>query len=631
MTSNFERAPNCWRLVFIFITRSLDSNAPNPSLLLLRMSTNGPVGTRNRHPSSSSQHPGVTEHVSSLPGSSSATTYGNIDLESQGRNSAPHTPTRFTSHHAENRYAQNVKRMDNEFESPSSPQKSSGSEKQLVVFGFDISHLSAALQFIVLMSGLLIFMCLYGYFQELVIYGWFNRQLSIFSTFMHFFGCSVFALVQRRYFVNAHEPSGESSSNYSSVPGNPTATTSSTTTGVPKTWLQKLTSVSMGNAPPRVAAGYYLLQIALKTLTQGFANLCMTQINYPAKVLFKSANPVVTMVIGLLWFRKSYALRDYVVVFLLVLGLYIFITTDKNSAPQSTWLGILYVSLSMFFGASVPMIQEHCMTRYNASVEELLYYSFIGSTVFSFIFAGVAGELVPGFTFLYETGTLHLALIFTVFTSVGFYGANFSTLLTQRFGSLVNGIANTVRKAITLGLSFALFPERNVLTIHHIVGATVFMTGLLLRILFKENSQVFQHMGMSLSQFLLHRFGITLNVMQYLSPYAGKPLLVHDHVSDDGLSDHENIHARNDDLNVSKRSSPHRVLAAHNGSYSDPSAMSGAPAGSAPAYISSSSQPHAWSKFVAPHSVGQSGSALVEAELLPLHRRQQMGTVTSAI
>jgi hypothetical protein len=289
----------------------------------------------------------------------------------------------------------------------------------------------------------------------------------------------------------------------------------------------------------------------------------MSQINYPAKVLFKSANPVVTMIIGLLWFRKSYALRDYVVVFLLVLGLYLFITTDKNAAPQSTWQGIFYVSLSMFFGASVPMIQEHCMTRYGATVEELLYYSFLGSTVFSFVFAGFVGELLPGFQFLYETGTLHLTLIFAVFTSVGFYGANFSTLLTQRFGSLVNGIANTTRKAITLGLSFALFPERNVLTIHHIIGATVFLMGLLLRILFKENTMVFQHMGLGLSQFLLHRFGITWNIAKYLSPYAtgGKPLVIaHDHLSDDGLKDKDTITTTAGNTSMHRRMPPSSTM-----------------------------------------------------------------------
>jgi UAA transporter family len=62
--------------------------------------------------------------------------------------------------------------------------------------------------------------------------------------------------------------------------------------------------------------------------------MCMAHINYPAKVLFKSANPIITMLIGLVWFRKTYATRDYVVVALLVLGLYVFMNGDAKASPK---------------------------------------------------------------------------------------------------------------------------------------------------------------------------------------------------------------------------------------------------------------------------------------------------------
>ena len=66
---------------------------------------------------------------------------------------------------------------------------------------------------------------------------------------------------------------------------------------------------TMGTAPPRLAFGYYVLLVFLKTATQGFTTACMSHINYPAKVLFKSANPIITMCIGLCWFRKTYPTR----------------------------------------------------------------------------------------------------------------------------------------------------------------------------------------------------------------------------------------------------------------------------------------------------------------------------------
>lgn len=80
--------------------------------------------------------------------------------------------------------------------------------------------------------------------------------------------------------------------------------------------------------------------------------MCMAHINYPAKVLFKSANPVVTMIFGLVWFGKKYAPRDYIVVLLLVLGLYFFMNgTSSENSPKGTGYGIFLVTLSMFGSA----------------------------------------------------------------------------------------------------------------------------------------------------------------------------------------------------------------------------------------------------------------------------------------
>ena len=63
------------------------------------------------------------------------------------------------------------------------------------------------------------------------------------------------------------------------------------------------------------------------------------------------------MCIGLCWFRKTYPTRDYVVVALLVLGLYVFMSGDAKASPKGTGYGIFLVSLSMFGSAGVPMVQ----------------------------------------------------------------------------------------------------------------------------------------------------------------------------------------------------------------------------------------------------------------------------------
>jgi len=338
--------------------------------------------------------------------------------------------------------------------------------RPLTLFSVDLSHLSPTVQYVTLAGGLIVFMCLYGYYQELVIYGWFDRKLSIFSTFLHFLGCLIFAQVQRNLSRTA-------------------SSRANTTTGcVPASGGFMV--FTLGTAPPRVALFYYVLLIFVRTGAQGMSNLSMTQINYPAKVLFKSASPIVTMIIGLLWFKKSYPPRDYIVVVLLVFGLYVFITGDATASPQSTKLGIFYVVLSLFGSAAIPMIQEHCMLTYNSSIEDLLYHTFLGSAIASFLMSCITGEMLEGVLFLVKTGSLHAWFIMFAFTMFGFVGTNFSAGLTLQYGSLVNGITNTFRKALTLGLSFLLFPERNLLTNQKIVGSCIFFCGLLVRIFSKS-------------------------------------------------------------------------------------------------------------------------------------------------
>lgn len=246
----------------------------------------------------------------------------------------------------------------------------------------------------------------------------------------------------------------------------------------------------MGTASPRTALFYYCFLAFLKTAAQGLTNMSMTQINYPAKTLFKSANPIITMLIGLVWFRRTYMIRDYVVVALLVLGLYIFMRGDSTTSPNGSHTGIILVTIAMFGSAAVPVLQEYCINKYNATVEELLYHSFLGSTVISLVLSIYSGELVEGTNFLIAHGDFWTWVALTAFCTVGFCGSNFSTGLTLRFGSLVNGITNTARKAVTLVLSFVLFPERNKLTGMHVVGAVIFFIGLVVRTVIKDKVKV---------------------------------------------------------------------------------------------------------------------------------------------
>lgn len=70
-----------------------------------------------------------------------------------------------------------------------------------------------------------------------------------------------------------------------------------------------------------------------------------------------------------------------------------------------------------------------------------------------------------------------------LFAGAGFLGVSCVAALTKRFGALHSAITTTARKAVTLMLSFVVFPNKP-FSVQHGVGAAVFIIGLVVSFLF---------------------------------------------------------------------------------------------------------------------------------------------------
>lgn len=64
---------------------------------------------------------------------------------------------------------------------------------------------------------------------------------------------------------------------------------------------------------------------------------------------------------------------------------------------------------------------------------------------------------------------------------MGFLGMSCFAALTKRFGALVSAITSTARKGLTLVLSYICFPNDKSVTLGHIIGALIFLGGLLIK------------------------------------------------------------------------------------------------------------------------------------------------------
>lgn len=122
-----------------------------------------------------------------------------------------------------------------------------------------------------------------------------------------------------------------------------------------------------------------------------------------------------------------------------------------------------------------PPFQEYTLRKYDASHDELVLYSYgLGSTVL-LLSALLSGELSEGLSFLHRSPTSTSCLLI-FYCTCGYLGVTCVAALTKKFGALASTITTTARKALTLFLSFFLFPKPA--TPMHVLGGLLFVCGL---------------------------------------------------------------------------------------------------------------------------------------------------------
>lgn len=225
----------------------------------------------------------------------------------------------------------------------------------------------------------------------------------------------------------------------------------------------------------------------------------MQYINYPAKTLMKSSRVVFTMLFGVLIQGKLYKLRDYGIVFLMVIGLGSFLHADAKSSAVFEIRGVLMLTVSLLCDGMISNVSETILRQYGVGQDEFIFRLYSISLLCIIAAAIANGDFYKGFLWSFHSGTYDEYLkmtdashheevtpsysagmkiiILIMFSSMGFFGSSCSAAITKNFGALTMSITSTARKATTLFLSFCLFRE-NVCTIEHVFGMVIFIAAL---------------------------------------------------------------------------------------------------------------------------------------------------------
>lgn len=110
---------------------------------------------------------------------------------------------------------------------------------------------------------------------------------------------------------------------------------------------------------------YYASMSLTYLLAMVCSNMALQWVPYPTQVVGKSAKPIPVMILGVLLGRKSYALKKYIFVFLIVFGIVLFMLKDKQSSmsqESSVGVGELLLCLSLIMDGLTGAIQVRYLT-----------------------------------------------------------------------------------------------------------------------------------------------------------------------------------------------------------------------------------------------------------------------------
>lgn len=209
------------------------------------------------------------------------------------------------------------------------------------------------------------------------------------------------------------------------------------------------------------------------TASRGLTNVSLEYLNYPTQVIFKSTKLMAVMAASVIVLAKRYDALQWVAAALLVLSATFFSLGDVAVAPQWSEMGIVIVVLSLVADAGHSISQDLVMNKHRASVlETMLFTNFFGACC-TLVVLVAKGELAPAVAFCHRHPQAYVLFVGRAF--IIYCGVLCFAQLIKRFDVVLATAITTVRKILTILLSFVLYPKP--FTPMYVVGMLVFLGG----------------------------------------------------------------------------------------------------------------------------------------------------------
>ena len=215
------------------------------------------------------------------------------------------------------------------------------------------------------------------------------------------------------------------------------------------------------------------------TASRGLTNVSLQHLNYPTQVIFKSMKLLSVMAASLCLLRQTFHPAEYGSALCLVVSAVLFsygdyqVSADSDAFQQSAGVdraapplpslaaslhvGVVIVLLSLVADAFHATTQDGLMRAQHASTLETMLFTNAFSSLLALLVVLGTGELLPALAFCVQHPMT--VPLFLLRAAIIYAGVLCFLLLLKAHGAVTATAVTTVRKILSVILSFLLFPK----------------------------------------------------------------------------------------------------------------------------------------------------------------------------
>ena len=189
----------------------------------------------------------------------------------------------------------------------------------------------------------------------------------------------------------------------------------------------------------------------------GLGKVAYRHLNYATGTVLKSMKLLPVMALSVCWLRRRYSALEVAAAVLMVAPAALFSLGEAQLEPDFNPMGLV-LSLGCLLAQA---LQNNCQDRllrdYRANVHEVMLFANAVGALAVLLITLANGELLPAAAYFGGSAQYSALLLLRCLT---FYlGALLYTMLVQEAGAVAAVFISTMRKGLTVVLSFALFPK----------------------------------------------------------------------------------------------------------------------------------------------------------------------------